>query len=172
MGRASKGFLEGNYIVLFPKSVQLLKKLTNKHLLCLFSKLFDIYNKQTIVKAENLLGRDSKFLFSQLHSRNLSKEDIYDVHCLWGYYHDYAHHTGPQPLNKNLYIKLNWFTDLLEEIKVNLVTVRIMLEDCSKFWKEITEFILLERIFRYPKGSDQHMTFDAGTGILLFEILM
>ncbi|WP_244426381.1 hypothetical protein [Bartonella florencae] len=47
-----------------------------------------------------------------------------------------------------------------------------MLQNHPKFWKEITEFILLERIFRYPKGSDQHITFDAGTGILLFEIFM
>ncbi|PIT67801.1 hypothetical protein CEV08_09275, partial [Bartonella tribocorum] len=107
-----------------------------------------------------------------LYSRNLSKEDIYDIRCLWGYYHDYAHHTGPRPLDKNLYIKLNWFTGLLEEIKVDLITVRMMLQNHPKFWKEIIEFVLLERMFRYPKGSDQHMTFDAGTGILLFEILM
>ncbi|WP_375664701.1 hypothetical protein [Bartonella sp. CL162QHHD] len=75
-------------------------------------------------------------------------------------------------MDKNLYIKLNWFTGLLEETKVDLITVRIMLQNHPKFWKEITEFILLERIFRYPKDSDQHMTFDAATGILLFEILM
>ncbi|USP03256.1 hypothetical protein [Bartonella taylorii] len=55
---------------------------------------------------------------------------------------------------------------------MDLITVRIMLQNRPKFWKEISEFVLLERIFRYPKGSDQYMTFDAGTGILLFEILM
>ncbi|USP01668.1 hypothetical protein LBE40_02355 [Bartonella taylorii] len=107
-----------------------------------------------------------------MSSRSLSKDDVYDVRCLWGYYHDYAHHTGPRPLDKNLYIKLNWFAGLLEEIKVDLITVRIMLQNRPKFWKEISEFVLLERIFRYPKGYDHHMTFDAGTGILLFEILM
>ncbi|WP_375669021.1 DUF6421 family protein [Bartonella sp. MR168JLCBS] len=172
MGIASRGFLEGNCIVLFPESVATAKKIDKQAFaLFFFSKFFDIYNKQTIVEAERLLGRDSKFLFGQLHSRNLSKEDIYDARCSWGYYHDYAHHTGPRPLDKNLYIKLNWFTGLLEETKVDLITVRIMLQNHPKFWKEITEFILLERIFRYPKDSDQHMTFDAGTGILLFEML-
>ncbi|WP_273788866.1 DUF6421 family protein [Bartonella sp. ML70XJBT] len=173
MGIASKGFLEGNCIVLFPESVATAKKIDKQAFaLFFFSKFFDIYNKQTIVEAERLLGQDSKFLFGQLHSRNLSKEDIYDIRCLWGYYHDYAHHIGPRPLDKNLYIKLNWFTGLLEETKVDLITVHIMLQKHPKFWKEITEFVLLERIFRYPKDSDQHMTFDAGTGILLFEIFM
>ncbi|MGF7157897.1 DUF6421 family protein [Bartonella heixiaziensis] len=173
MGIASRGFLEGNCIVLFPESVATAKKIDKQAFaLFFFSKFFDIYNEQTIVEAERLLGRDSKFLFGQLSSRNLSKDDVYDVRCLWGYYHDYAHHTGPRPLDKNLYIKLNWFAGLLEETKVDLITVRIMLQNRPKFWKEISEFVLLERIFRYPKGSDQHMTFDAGTGILLFEILM
>ncbi|SSZ38949.1 hypothetical protein [Bartonella grahamii] len=55
---------------------------------------------------------------------------------------------------------------------MNLITVLIMLQNHPKFWKEITEFVLLERIFRYPKGSDQHMTFGSGTGVLLFEILV
>ncbi len=65
-----------------------------------------------------------------------------------------------------------YFSILLEETKVDLITARIMLQNRPKFWKEISEFVLLERIFRYPKSSGQHMTFYVGTGILLFEILM
>ncbi|MCZ2158592.1 DUF6421 family protein [Bartonella sp. 220] len=173
MGIASKGFLEGNCLVLFPESVATAKKIDKQAFaLFFFRKFFDIYNEQTIVEAERLLGRDSKFLFGQLSSRNLSKDNVYNARCLWGYYHDYAHHTGPRPLDKNLYIKLNWFTGLLEETKVDLITVRILLQNRPKFWKEISEFVLLERIFRYPKGSDKYMTFDAGTGIVLFEILI
>ncbi|WP_375616209.1 MULTISPECIES: hypothetical protein [unclassified Bartonella] len=125
------------------------------------------------MEAERLLGRDNKFLFSQLYSRNLSKEEIYDMRCLWGTIITTMHitpDTRPRPLDKNLYIKLNWFTGLLEETKVDLITMRIMLKGCSKIWKERIEFVLLERIFRYPKGSDQHITFDADTGLLLFEI--
>ncbi|GAA5105443.1 DUF6421 family protein [Bartonella jaculi] len=170
MGIASRGFSEGNCIVLFPESVATAKKIDKQTFaLFFFSKFFDIYNEQTIVEAERLLGLDSEFLFGQLSSRNLSKDD---VRCLWGYYHDYAHHTGPRPLDKNLYIKLNWFAGLLEETKVDLITVRIMLQNRPKFWKEISEFVLLECIFRYSKDSDQHMTFDVGKGILLFEIFM
>lgn len=137
-----------------------------------FSKFFHIYNSQTVTEADRLFGRESQFLFGQLSSRQMSESDMYDSRCLWGYYHDYAHHTGPRPLDKNLYIKLNWFTGLLEETKCDLITLHLVLQNRPNFWQEIAECILLERMFRYPKGSEQHMTFDAGTGILLFEMLM
>jgi len=173
LGAASKGFLQGNCIVLFPESVAAASKVDKQAFaLFFFSKFFPIYNNQTIVEADRLFGHDSPFLFGQLSSRQMSEADMYDARCLWGYYHDYAHHTGPRPLDKNLYIKLNWFTGLLEETKCDLITVRLVQRHRPDFWQEIAEFILLERMFRYPKGSERHMTFDAGTGILLFEILM
>ncbi|GFM83874.1 hypothetical protein PSCICN_45660 [Pseudomonas cichorii] len=173
LGAASKGFLQGNCIVLFPESVAAQSKVDKQAFaLFFFSKFFHIYNDQTVVEADRLFGRDSQFLFGQLSSRQMSEADTYDARCLWGYYHDYAHHTGPRPLDRNLYIKLNWFTGLLEETKCDLITVRLVQQHRPDFWQEIAEFILLERMFRYPKGSEQHMTFDAGTGILLFEILM
>lgn len=173
LGAASKGFLQGNCIVLFPESVATAAKVDKQTFaLFFFSKFLRIYNEQTLVEADRLFGRQSPFLFGQLSSRQMSEPDMYDARCLWGYYHDYAHHTGPRPLDKNLYIKLNWFTGLLEETKCDLITVRLVLEHRPDFWREIAEFILLERMFRYPKGSDQHMTFDAGTGILLFEMLI
>ncbi len=173
LGVASKGFLQGNCIVLFPESVAASSKVDKQAFaLFFFSKFFHIYNDQTIVEADRLFGEDNRFLFGQLSSRRMSEADMYDARCLWGYYHDYAHHTGPRPLDKNLYIKLNWFTGLLEETKCDLITVRLVQQHRPDFWQEIAEFILLERMFRYPKGSERHMTFDAGTGILLFEILV
>ena len=173
LGAASKGFLQGNCIVLFPESVAAASKIDKQAFaLFFFSKFFHIYNDQTVVEADRLFGRDNPYLFGQLSSRQMPESDMYDARCLWGYYHDYAHHTGPRPLDKNLYIKLNWFTGLLEESKCDLITVRLVQQHRPDFWQEIAEFILLERMFRYPKGSEQHMTFDAGTGILLFEILM
>lgn len=173
LGAASTGFAEGNCIVLFPESVAASSKIDKQAFaLFFFSKFFRIYNDQTVAEADRLFGRDSQLLFGQLSSRQMSESDMYDARCLWGYYHDYAHHTGLRPLDKNLYIKLNWFTGLLEESKCDLITLRLVQQHRPDFWQEIAEFILLERMFRYPKGSEQHMTFDAGTGILLFEIFM
>ena len=173
LGVASRGFSEGNCIVLFPESVAAESKVDKQAFaLFFFSKFFHIYNDQTLLEADRLFGADSEFLFGRLSSRKMSMADTYDARCLWGYYHDYAHHTGPRPLDKNLYIKLNWFTGLLEETKCDLITVRLLQKHRPDFWQEIVEFILLERMFRYPKGSERHMTFDAGTGILLFEILV
>ncbi|MBX8489638.1 DUF6421 family protein [Pseudomonas lijiangensis] len=173
LGAASRGFSEGNCIVLFPESVAAENKVDKQAFaLFFFSKFSRIYNEQTLLEADRLFGPDSEFLFGQLSSRQMSEADIYDARCLWGYYHDYAHHTGPRPLDKNLYIKLNWFTGLLEETKCDLITVRLLQKHRPDFWQEVVEFILLERMFRYPKGSERHMTFDAGTGILLFEILV
>ncbi|WP_246054733.1 hypothetical protein [Bartonella massiliensis] len=75
MGIASSFLKKGNCIVLFPELVATAQKIDKQAFaLFFFSKFFDIYNKQTIMEAERLLGPDSKFLFGQLHSRNLSKK--------------------------------------------------------------------------------------------------
>jgi len=169
---ASEGFNTGNCIVLFPESVATERKIKKQEFsLFFFSKFFSIYNKQTLPEVDRLFGIGNKVISWPLASRNMSEADTYDARCLWGYYHDYAHHTGPRPLNKNLYIKQNWFTGLLEETKCDLIAARLVKKYRPAFWQEIFEFILLERIFRYPQNStEQNITFDAGTGIFLFEM--
>jgi hypothetical protein len=67
---------------------------------------------------------------------------------------------------------MNWYVGLLEEIKCDLITIRLVEKFKPPFWQEIIEFVLLDRMFRYPIGSEKNLTFDGGTGILLFEILV
>ena len=167
---ASEGFLQGNCIVLFPESISLSKKITEQTFaLFFFSKFGTIYRQQTIPEVKRIFGEDSGFIFGSLYSTQLSEADTYDARCLWGYYHDYAHHTGPRPLNENLYVKLNWYVGLLEETKCDLIATRLLLVHQPTFWREIVEFILFERMFRYPLGGANNTTFDGGTGVLLFE---
>lgn len=54
----------------------------------------------------------------------------------------------------------------------DLITVRLVQKNQTRFWREIVEFVLLDRMFRYPMDAAHHLTFDGGTGILLFEILI
>jgi|GEM_PF-1225805 len=169
--KASEGFRSGNCIVLFPESVAAVNKVKKQGFaLFFFSKFFEIYQNQTLPEIERLFGTGNNVIFESLKSKKISEAETYDARCLWGYYHDYVHHTGIRPLDKNLYIKQNWFTGLLEEVKCDLTVVRLMQKSRPSFWMEIVEFVLFERIFRYPKNSEKNITFDAGTGILIFEI--
>jgi len=169
---ASEGFSTGNCIVLFPESVATVNKVEKQGFaLFFFNKFFSIYNKQTLPEVGRLFGASNGIISGSLSTRNMSEADTYDARCLWGYYHDYAHHTGPRPLDKNLYLKQNWFVGLLEETKCDIIAARLVQKFRPVFWQEIFEFILLERMFRYPQNStEQNITFDAGTGILLFEL--
>lgn len=172
LGKASHGFSSGNCIVLFPESVSTSRRIDKQNFaLFFFSKFYEIYNNQTLPEVDRLFGGDANLIFGGAQSRGMSEESVYDARCLWGYYHDYAHHSGPRPLNNNLYIKMNWYAGLLEEVKCDLKVVSLVVKHKPDFWRQIVEFVLFERLFRYPMGSRSNLTFDAGTGVLLFEIL-
>jgi hypothetical protein len=85
--------------------------------------------------------------------------------------HEYYHHNGPRPLNKNLRVKMNFFAGLLEEIKVDCQSVIEGLHTGLPYAPEIREFVLLERLLRYPHQPNAANNFDAGTGCYMFEWL-
>lgn len=170
LGVSSTGFSDGNCIVLFPESVLSYGGVDRQGFaMFFFSKFRDIFFGQTLPEVVRIFGHASKFLFGGLKSSFLSEQDLYDARCLWGYYHDYMHHTGPRPLDKNLYIKMNWYAGLLEEAKVDLKVFLMLVGRRPRFWMEISEFILMDRMFRYPIDVAKRMTFDAGTGVFIFD---
>lgn len=163
----SDGVSTGNCIVFFPENIAAVEKVNSQNFaLFFFNKFQYIYLLQTIPKASKIL-RKEKFL-----SESLTPHDFYTARCIWGYLHDYFHHSGSRPFDTNLQVKLNWFAGLLEEIKVDCLTIITADEHNICFGKEIIEFILFERIFRYPSQPDFSTNFDAGTGVYLFEWLL
>lgn len=167
----SAGFSQGNCIVLFPENILSSRKVSNQNFaIFFFNKFRRIFLEETIPAAVRVFGVSE----DSLHSVNLSASEFYAARCTWGYLHDYFHHQGPRPLDENLYDKLNWYTGLLEEIKVDAQCALACLKQPGliKFAQSVFEFILLDRLCRYPNQPDFLRNFDSGTGVFLWAVLM
>ena len=170
----SKGYISGNSVVFFPEDIIASKKIkVQNYALFFFNKFRRIYLEITMPIVVDNLGKKDIFWNAQNWvSAFLTSEDFYKARCCWGYIHDYYHHQGPRPFDKNIYVKLNWYTGLLEEIKCDSQVCLSCWEKEFPYHKEIFEFVLFERLFRYPMQIDALSNFDSGTGFLLFEWLL
>lgn len=170
---ASRGFAQGNCLVFFPENIQARSKTTSQnYAVFFFSKFHSIFQAQTMPLARRAFGDQGLLLGDpSWHGTRLSPEETYHARSLWGYLHDYFHHQGPRPLDEHLPLKCRWATGLLEEIKVDSQVVLICLDRGVEFGAAITEFILLERLLRYPSEPDATRNFDAASGVLLWVYL-
>lgn len=163
----SKGLIAGNCIVFFPENVATAIKVESQAFALFFLNKFQpIFRAETLPRARRLFGDQS------WASENLTPEKCYSARAIWCYVHDYFHQCGPRPFDSNLQVKMNFFVGLLEETKVDCQTALAAYQKRIPFGREIVEFILLERLLRYPSQPDATTNFDAGCGIFLFEWLM
>lgn len=168
---ASTGFMEGNCIVFFPENIRTRSKVSSQqYALFFFNKFKKIYDEITVRNTAAILGPELAAQWLQ-SSHALPPQDCYRARCVWGYLHDYYHHCGPLPLDGHLQLKLNWHAGLLEEIKVDSQVILECLSPDVPYGPSVVEFVLLERLFRYPVQADVRSNFDSGTGVFLFEWL-
>ncbi|MFI6120776.1 DUF6421 family protein [Streptomyces sp. NPDC051064] len=165
---ASRGLREGNCVVFFPENIPAATPCTQQNFAWFFfSRHVDIY-ADTLAITSRLCGPGSPFAGeSRLVSAEVDPEDVYQARCIWGYLHDYFHHTGPRPLDQHLALKTTWRPGLLEELKVDMKSAIACFEEEVPFGPVVFEYILLERLFRYPAQPDPLRNFDAGTGFAL-----
>jgi len=163
----SAGLTRGNNIVFFPENIQPTAGADNQRCaVFFFNKFYRIYNELTLP-----LVRAASPLLAINNATEGDRRACYKARCVWGYLHDYFHHKGPRPFNTNIRAKTRWFTGLLEELKVDLQAYLACIEADFRDAETVAEFILLERLFRYPSERDWHRNFDSGTGLLLFRLL-
>lgn len=169
LAAASRGFARGNCIVFFPENTPASQALAAQpYAMFFFSKFRSIYHHQTLNLARQCFGAgDAFFGAPEWLSARLDESDCYSARCIWGYLHDYFHHQGPKPFDAHIALKCNWFAGLLEELKVDCQSALACLDTDVSFGREIFEFILLERLLRYPCQPDATSNFDAGSGVLL-----
>lgn len=171
----SEGIADGNCVVFFPENIVSPTKITQQqYALFFFNKFYKIYSEQTLINTRNVVLNTDELAANRLWSDfgSYSENDIYISRCVWGYLHDYFHHSGFKPFDENIKLKMNWFVGLLEEIKVDLQSYLICRTDPSvPFGELVSQYILFDRMFRYPFQSDYQTNFDSGTGILLFNYL-
>ena len=165
---ASRGLREGNCVVFFPENIPADTPCTDQNFAWFFfNRHTDIY-AQTLGIVRRLCGPGSPFAESaELLSAGLDPEDVYQARCVWGYMHDYFHHTGPRPLDEHLALKTTWRPGLLEELKVDMKSAIACFEEDVPYGPAVFEYIILERLFRYPAQPDPLRNFDSGTGFAL-----
>ncbi|WP_078409899.1 DUF6421 family protein [Priestia abyssalis] len=163
----TQGFMEEKCIVFFPENVQTRKKVTSQAFaIFFFNKFHRIYHKDTLKRAKTIF-KDLKF-----KSENMNEKSTYEARVIWGYLHDYYHHCGKKPFDQHIPAKMNFFAGILEEIKVDCQSIITLHERKYPYWEEIIEFILFERLLRYPSQHNATRNFDSGTGFFLFSWLM
>lgn len=166
---ASRGLRVGNCIALFPESVAAATPVRRQHFGMFFLNKFQrIYTELTLPAARRVLVGPGAGREDGWRTADLDPATCYSARCLWAYLHDYCHHQGPRPLHRNLKVKQNWFVGLLEETKVDAQAVLVSQRTGGHFGAEILEFMLLERIFRYPTHPAAVRNFDAGSGLLMY----
>ncbi|GGY43933.1 DUF6421 family protein [Streptomyces omiyaensis] len=165
---ASRGLREGNCVVFFPENIPAATRCTDQNFAWFFFNRHTEIYAQTLAITERLCGPGSPFAGeTALVSADVDPETTYQARCVWGYMHDYFHHTGPRPLDRHLAVKTTWRPGLLEELKVDMKSAIACFEEDVPHGPLVFEYIILERLFRYPAQPEPLRNFDAGTGFAL-----
>ncbi|WP_344125161.1 DUF6421 family protein [Luedemannella flava] len=165
---ASSGLRDGNCVVFFPENIPTATPTVDQSFAWFFFNRHVSIYAGTLEIASRLCGPGSPFAGeTELRSADVDEEDTYQARCVWGYMHDYFHHTGPRPLDLNLSLKTKWRPGLVEELKVDLKSAIACYEESVPYGDIIFEYIILERLFRYPAEPRPFRNFDAGTGFAL-----
>ena len=159
---------EGQCVVLFPENIPASTKVTRQKFAWFFMNKHIPTYQWTLAQIRERCG-DSLFAEGEpLASPNLDAEGIYDTRCCWAHLHEHHHQFGPRPLARNLAVKTQWYTGLLEELKVDCQSLQACLRDVAMPYRlEVFEFVLFDRLFRYPTAVDANRNSDAGAGVLL-----
>lgn len=156
------GVSRGNVVVFFPENIAAAAVPKKQELaLFFFNKHKDIYEGTTIPTWEAIGAGDFLCL-----SRGMDERVMYEARCVWGYLHDYYHHQGVRPFDENIAIKTQFMPGLVEELRVDASAFIAASEEVVVHGREVAEFILLERLFRYPQEPDWSRNFDAGSGLV------
>ena len=155
-------------VVLFPENVLASAKVVRQNFAWfLMNKHVPTY-QWTLGRIRERCG-DSLFAAGDpLASPALDDDGMYDTRCCWAYLHEHHHQVGPRPLARNLALKTQWYTGTLEELKVDCQSLQVCLRDEALPYRwEVLEFVLFDRLFRYPCAGDAPRNSDAGAGVLL-----
>jgi len=164
----SRQATQGQCVVLFPENIPASSKVTRQKFAWFFMNKHIRTYQWTLAQIHQRCG-DSLFAEGDpLASPQLDAEGMYDTRCCWAHLHEHHHQVGPRPLASNLALKTQRYTGLLDELKVDCQTVQACLRDTAIPYRwEVFEFVLFDRLFRYPCASDALCNADAGAGVLL-----
>lgn len=159
---------EGLCVVLFPENVPARSAVTRQKFAWFFmNKHIPVY-QWTLDRIRQRCGESLFAEGDPLASPRLDDEGMYDTRCCWAHLHEHHHQVGPRPLASNLALKTRRYTGLLDELKVDCQSMQACTRDAAiPYRMEVLEFVLFDRLFRYPCAEDALSNDDAAAGILL-----
>lgn len=164
----SRHATQGQCVVLFPENVLASTTVERQKFAWFFMNKHIPTYQWTLAQIQERCGSSLFAEGDPLASPRLDPDGMYDTRCCWAHLHEHHHQTGPRPLAHNLALKTQRYTGLLEELKVDCQSMQACLRDDTIPYRwEVIEFVLLDRLFRYPTGSDALSNDDAGAGVLL-----
>lgn len=165
----SIGLRDGNCLIFFPECVATAEQVSKQEFAMFFFSKFEAFFRQISFSVGKRLFKGYSW-----KSEQLTSDEFYRARCVWGYLHDHFHHCGPRPLHlgNNLVVKQIHSAALLEELKVDCQVALAGLTNQIPFGLEVFEFVLLERICRYPLQPDAPYNIDALSGVFLFQWLL
>lgn len=164
----SRQATQGQCVVLFPENIPAARPVVRQNFAWFFmNKHVPVY-QWTLARIRERCGENLFAEGDPLASPRLDEEGMYDTRCCWAHLHEHHHQVGPRPLARNLALKTRRYTGLLEELKVDCQSVLACMADATiPFRWEVLEFVLFDRLFRYPCAGDALSNDDAGAGVLL-----
>lgn len=164
----SRQATEGQCVVLFPENVPAHSPVIRQKFAWFFMNKHIPTYQWTLDRIRERCGDNLFAEGDPLASPRLDPDGMYDTRCCWAHLHEHHHQVGPRPLASNLALKTQPYTGLLEEMKVDCQAVAACLRDETIPYRwEVFEFVLFDRLFRYPTGDDALSNDDAGAGVLL-----
>jgi hypothetical protein len=164
----SRQAMQGQCVVLFPENIPASSKVTRQNFAWFFMNKHIPTYQWTLAQIRERCGSSLFAEGDPLASPALDAEGMYDTRCCWAHLHEHHHNVGPRPLASNLALKTQRYTGLLDELKVDCQTVQVCLRDAAIPYRwEVFEFVLFDRLFRYPCAGDALRNGDAGAGVLL-----
>jgi hypothetical protein len=170
--RVSQGLTPEVMVALFPENWRFKNKikLENDDRVFYFNNKFvDRFFKYSIPILSQCTEKNS---FSSL--RNIDRKKVRELVTLWTWMHEHHHHEGALPLPESLPYKNDRSSAAFEELRVDMGAI----SNLSKIkWmnneekKSAMEFILCERLLRYPIQNPPSESYDAIGSQMIFQFL-
>lgn len=106
--------------------------------------------------------------------KSISPAEVLVAAATWVHLHEHFHRRGFLPLPDYLHVKKTRSAAGLEEVRVDVLTVIACLQEAARGYpraRTVADFVLAERLFRYPFQGTPQANYDARGVQVLFSFL-
>lgn len=169
---STEGFQSSRAVALFPENfVTPIPPTRSNPVYYFINKFIDRFRTITIPFLTS--GRVNLQPFENL--LELSDAELKVIASVWVHMHEHFHTTGVLPVSEHFAIKSSRSSAAFEELRVDLLTILASFAEhrteMGQLFKGVTQFVIAERLIRYPIESHPEKDYDARSSIVLATLL-